>query len=142
MWYNRRMDTKLSNRFFSKIDKTPSGCWEWNASKNHSGYGQFRYDGKVMLAHRASYIIFSGDIPEGNHILHSCDNPACVNPEHLRPGTDADNVADKMSRNRHAAQSRTHCKNGHEYDAYGNNQRKCNTCLYAAHKRWKKKVVK
>ena len=136
------MDTKLSNRFFSKLDKTPSGCWEWNAGKNAAGYGVFCYSGKSMLAHRASYIIFSGDIPEGNHILHSCDNPACVNPEHLRPGTDADNVADKMSRNRHAAQSRTHCKNGHEYDAYGNNQRKCNTCLYAAHKRWKKKVVK
>jgi hypothetical protein len=93
----------LDERFWSKVDKnTTSGCWEWTANKNNKGYGRFSvssYIGK-QLAHRLSYEAVNGKIPRGGIILHSCDNPACVNPDHLRVGTYKDNVADMDDRNR------------------------------------------
>lgn len=93
----------LDERFWSKVNKdTANGCWEWTANKNNKGYGMFSvgsYVGK-QLAHRLSYADAKGRIPKGGLILHSCDNPVCVNPDHLRIGTYKDNVADMDERNR------------------------------------------
>lgn len=93
----------LDERFWSKVNKdTDSGCWEWTANKNNKGYGMFSvssYVGK-QLAHRLSYKDAHGPIPKGGLILHSCDNQACVNPEHLRVGTYKENVADMDTRKR------------------------------------------
>jgi len=86
------------NWFFEKINKT-NDCWLWTASKDKDGYGNFTF--KTMTrAHQFSYLIHKGIIPKGNIICHTCDNPGCVNPEHLYAGTHQTNSDDKMSRGR------------------------------------------
>ena len=77
-------------RFWSKVDKTNS-CWEWIAGKNN-GYGQFKLNGKMINAHRISYILTKGSIPEGLQINHICRNHSCVNPDHLEAVTQKENV--------------------------------------------------
>lgn len=83
-------------RRFEKSD----GCWEWTRGKDGSGYGKMPYQGKSLKAHRVAYELHNGRIPEGKHILHACDNPACVRPEHLSAGTHQDNMADKTAKRR------------------------------------------
>ena len=81
-----------------------TGCWEWTASRARGGYGQFTTsinDGRMWYrAHRFSYVAHKGKIPEGMVIMHSCDNPRCVNPSHLSVGTHADNIRDRDAKNR------------------------------------------
>lgn len=92
---------KEFNRFFNKVDVRQKGyCWEWQAAKNSEGYGRFKYRGKNIRAHRLSYTIFKGMIPEGKQINHICDNPSCVSPDHLYAGTASDNLRDMYKRNR------------------------------------------
>lgn len=91
--------------FWNKVEKTPSGCWLWTGAKSARGYGAvWIRDGikKTSLrAHRVSWEITKGAIPQGLHVLHHCDVPACVNPDHLYLGTNADNVADAIARKRY-----------------------------------------
>jgi hypothetical protein len=81
------------------IDKL-TGCWNWILSKTESGYGTITYKSKYYRAHRFSYMTFVGEIQEGMIVLHSCDNPACVNPEHLSIGTNLDNSRDMVKKGR------------------------------------------
>lgn len=87
-------------RFLTKVRKTPS-CWVWTAYKNPNGYGRFRIGKKKETAHRASWTIFKGQIPVGYQVLHTCDNPSCVNPGHLFLGTHLSNMRDMVSKGRH-----------------------------------------
>ena len=88
-------------RFWDKVEILgPDECWEWIASCNDDGYGQFCINGVVGRAHRFSYELHKGPIPEGMLILHSCHNPPCVNPYHLRLGTVQDNMDDKVNAGR------------------------------------------
>jgi predicted XRE-type DNA-binding protein len=75
-------------------------CWEWIKGKNSTGYGCLYVFNTQILAHRLSYIIYKGRLSQQLHVLHSCDNPACINPNHLRAGTDLDNVTDMILRGR------------------------------------------
>ena len=88
------------NRFWKKVIHNENGCWEWTGGKCTKGYGYYRYNGKMTLCHRISWELNYGNIPEGLLVLHKCDNPKCVNPEHLWLGTVQDNSRDMYSKNR------------------------------------------
>lgn len=88
-------------RFFEQIDKNgPNGCWLWTGAKYRGGYGHMGMNGKNTKVHRFSYEHFVGPIPAGLIVRHKCDNPCCVNPEHLMTGTHKDNTNDKIARGR------------------------------------------
>lgn len=104
--------TATESRFWSKVNKTP-GCWVWAASKNTSGYGHFYWrtckgsKKSIGLAHRYSYQLHIGIIPNGMQVLHKCDIRHCVNPAHLFLGTNRDNVNDMLTKNRQAKGERS-----------------------------------
>lgn len=90
------------DRFVSKFT-VGDNCWEWQDSKCDFGYGFFGIKGKIFRAHRVSFLIFRGEIPNGLCVLHKCDNPKCVRPSHLFLGTRSDNVMDMIKKGRNRA---------------------------------------
>lgn len=102
--------SRIEARFWSKVSKSsePDGCWEWTACRDRFGYGVCS---KTILntstrAHRAIWQILFGEIPEGYVICHKCDNPPCVRPDHLFPGTALDNMRDKVAKGRAHGQNK------------------------------------
>lgn len=88
-------------RFEAKFEPCPvTGCWLWNACNNTKGYGFFRHVGKNLYAHRFAYELYIGPVPDGMHVLHTCDAPWCVNPDHLFLGTRSDNMQDMIRKGR------------------------------------------
>ena len=126
------------------------GCCIWQMGTDNNGYGKVQWHGRQVRVHRLALALATGrdidEVPTDTLALHSCDNPPCCNPEHLRWGTNADNMRDAMDRGRHdpnittavaasaaARRALTHCKNGHEYTPENtrirpNGSRACRAC--------------
>lgn len=127
---------KLEDRFWAKVDKSnASDCWIWTAFKS-KGYGQFGIGGKLYKSHRVAYELVKGPIPQGMTLDHLCKNKACVNPAHLEPVSQKENVlrgTSLLALNK----QKTHCPKGHILE--GENlvqfrlkkfgQRVCKTCV-------------
>jgi len=96
------MGTKmtLERKFHRHILKRDDGCWEWTSQRNQAGYGQIREGKGAISAHRAAWEIYRGKIPWGMLVLHKCDRPWCVNPDHLYIGDYKDNTRDMIERGR------------------------------------------
>lgn len=143
MHYQRRIfkRTPLS-RFLERIKVAPervfdgSPCWEWQGSKDTSGYGRFHTLKNEHYAHRASYrLLVDDDIPADLEIDHACRNRACVSPMHLRLVTRQENL-------QYRDKAVTHCKYGHEFTPENTNIRKggyriCKKCRYRRIKEWR-----
>lgn len=120
----------LEVRFWQKVEKS-DGCWIWNAARHPFGYGHIKIDGKVAQAHRVSYEMSMGPIPDGLVLDHLCRNPSCVRPDHLEPVSLTENtMRGEGYMARHAR--KTHCANGHEFTPantyYRSPGRRCRTC--------------
>ena len=96
---DRRPIQDAATRFWPRVLKT-DGCWIWQGYKDPNGYGQIGRRAKLILVHRLSWELTYGSIPNGLWVLHSCDNPSCVRPDHLFLGTNADNVRDMVAKGR------------------------------------------
>lgn len=132
---SKSVKKKIEERFFRKVIKTES-CWNWCASKSN-GYGQFYFNKKSLLAHRASLIISGTEIPSGMHVDHICRNRSCVNPAHLRIVTPEVNATENSLSESAINKAKTHCNNGHEFNdkntynqikKNGKIQRSCRVC--------------
>ncbi len=126
---------ELKNRFNKNIKKTKT-CWVWLGSTDTYGYGRITINYVVFKAHRLSYMIFKGIIKPNYLICHTCDNPLCVNPDHLFEGTPKQNTLDCIKKHRNHNQSKTKCKNNHKYmketiywQFNKKTNKKCRVCL-------------
>jgi hypothetical protein len=95
------MRGSASERFDAKVMRDPnSGCWLWTGSSNKKGYGKYNPGGGPVLAHRFSFKLHNRALSDSDCVLHRCDTPACVNPDHLFLGSRADNAADMVRKGR------------------------------------------
>jgi hypothetical protein len=127
-------------RYWRKIARVESGCWEWQGALNSMGYGVISFNSRPMYAHRFVFERTFGGLRPGVVVMHSCDNPRCVRPAHLSAGTQKDNSRDMVEKGRTNNQpkwSRLYCRRNHrltpdnvyvENRATGKTYRKCRIC--------------
>ncbi|MDB4893169.1 MAG: hypothetical protein JWL61_5024 [Gemmatimonadetes bacterium] len=140
----------IEEKFWPKVDTSGGldACWLWTAATAGSGYGNVgNHNGRTVYAHRVSYELHVGAIPAGHFVMHSCDNPPCVNPAHLSVGLPKDNTRDMVNKGRSFGRLRgvTHCKRGHEFTPENTlwkprttrkGQRLCRTCNVEYHREY------
>lgn len=127
------MDKQKAIDILRYVTKTETGCRLWLGKRAPYNYGSIRFEKKSWMAHRLAYTAYVGEIPKGMICLHTCDNPLCVNPAHLRLGTQSENNRDCVAKGRHAQASATHCKRGHEFNSENtrtlpSGYRQCRVC--------------
>ena len=138
-------------RFWSHVDTSAGqfGCWPWtaalsgNGAKRGNGYGQFSVSSRLIRSTHIAWFLTHGVWPE-HHMLHDCDNPPCVNANHLHDGDDFLNTQERIERHGHRFSEKLRCPQGHLYS--GSNlyvsargDRQCRTCMRAANRRYKDK---
>jgi hypothetical protein len=134
----------VDERLWARVDRTEA-CWTWMGNVSNGGYGQINNGGRLVMVHRLAYELLVGPIPLGLQLDHLCRNRRCVNPAHLEPVTQQENIRRGNSGQKNAA--RTHCPDGHPYDesntylSPGSKSRTCRTCQQAARRRWKQRNV-
>jgi hypothetical protein len=146
-------------RFWKKVSKSWSGCWNWIGASVAPPGGKARYGAysvlvapgkrKTLKAHRIAYMLATGLNPSPLDVLHRCDNTLCVRPSHLFVGTHADNMHDMIAKGRWRGQAsqnskKSHCRNGHLLSGNNlyvkpNGQRQCKKCRAAAQRRYKRR---
>lgn len=141
--YYEPMTIKQIETFARKFIVNPNnGCWEWQNALQ-AGYGSHTVKGKEQRAHRVSYKLAYGEIPEGMVIDHLCRNKRCVNPKHLEAVTQHENILRGTSPQAHYAK-RTHCNNGHPFSKDNtlireNGSRRCKACHKDYHSYYRRK---
>ena len=139
----------LRKRFEDKYIPEPnSGCWLWIGSGHSAGYGSIFYNGKSDYAHRVSYILQYGEIPDGLQIDHLCRVRSCVNPDHLeavtpRVNTKRGNASESLQSHYDLNRLKTHCPHGHEYSEENTlhtacGRRQCKTCNRDRQRRYRR----
>jgi hypothetical protein len=125
-----------AERLWSKIEKSPDGCWDWRGGKDPGGYGTMTNRKKQHKAHRFVYELIVGPIPDGLQLDHLCRNRGCVNPAHLDPVTCLENI-----RRGEGHGSETHCPQGHHYEGANlrvyKGRRYCRTCVIERAAAWR-----
>ena len=135
----KRTRPTVTERFWAKVNKTDT-CWLWTAGTSVEGYGRFRLNDRSRKAHQVSYEMHVGPIPEGKVLDHLCRVPGCVNPAHLEPVTDRENIL-RGTAPAAVNAAKTHCKRGHEFTDdntyWSKGKRSCKTCSAAHDKAYK-----
>lgn len=147
--YYRRAISDI-DRLMKKVRVDPeTGCWMWTASISDEGYGNFRHNGQMRLAHRVSYELHVGPIPKGLVCDHKCHDPQtclggvscphrrCVRPDHINLVTNT--VNNSVDRANMVNRRKTCCPKGHEYDYFPNSERHCRRCNTEAVARYRNK---
>lgn len=146
---HEQLNGVLLEKFWDSVLFT-TDCWEWQGMKNTKNYGQFWINGRRPMAHRLSYELHKGKIPEGLQVDHLCRNPPCVNPDHLETVTHLENMKRGDIFQNHPFSKITHCPQGHEYSQENTRiyrgRRYCRTCNIIKsrefHKRWMLERIK
>jgi hypothetical protein len=125
----------VEQRFWSKVDKSGpiirpdlGPCWLWTGATDDHGYGKFREHGKAVKASRVAMRLSGMPLDDAKEACHKCDNPPCVNPEHIFSGTHLDNMLDMHAKGRREYEHKTHCIHGHEYAVTGKYRGGCLAC--------------
>ena len=126
-------DPRLPVRFWTKVHRSVSGCWEWQGCISTKGYARFSHESVAHYGHRVAYEALRGPIPSGLVIDHLCNNTRCVNPQHLEPVSNAENIRRGLA----LKPRKTHCPKGHPYEGENlkvdsRGYRNCRICCRAA----------